>query len=128
MKEGIIEQLIKAIAESKPGYHVEAYRLVCEAMDLLIQRWANKGKTDFRAHELLEAFKELALTKFGPMTLMVLEEWGIRSSKDVGKIVFNLVEAGILGKSPSDKIEDFDEGFDFYETFYKPFLPDGDMA
>ena len=116
--------MLEALTARDPRYHPEAYRLVLEAMDRLRSKWANEGRRDFRAWEVMDAFREVALDQFGPMALMVLEEWGVRSCRDIGQLVFNLVEAGLLGKSPEDRIEDFDQGYDFREAFQKPFLPE----
>ena len=39
-------------------------------------------------------------------------------------MVFNLIRAGIFGKTDSDRLEDFCDGYDFHEAFVKPFLPE----
>ena len=38
-------------------------------------------------------------------------------------MVFNLIGAGIFGKTEEDSIEDFKNVFDFDEAFVKPFEP-----
>ncbi len=121
-----MNKMLEILAERDPRYHPEAYRLVLQAMDRLREKWAKEGRRDFRAWEVMDAFREVALDQFGPMALMVLEEWGVRSSRDIGQLVFNLVEVGLLGKSPEDRIEDFNEGFDFEEAFRKPFLAENE--
>jgi hypothetical protein len=42
----------------------------------------------------------------------------------LGQIVFNLVNNGVLGKSESDRLEDFTAVYTFEEAFVKPFLPE----
>ena len=49
----------------------------------------------------------------------MLAHWGIRSTSDIGEIVYNLIAAGDLEKTPSDSRSDFDNVFDF-ETAFKP--------
>ena len=39
-------------------------------------------------------------------------------------MVFNLIGAGIFGKTEEDSIEDFKNVFDFHEVFVKPFEPE----
>ena len=58
------------------------------------------------------------------MAITVLDYWGIRSSEDVGNMVFNLVGAGVFGKTDDDTIESFREGYDFAEAFVLPFRPE----
>jgi uncharacterized repeat protein (TIGR04138 family) len=38
-------------------------------------------------------------------------------------MVFNLIGAGIFGKTEEDSIEDFKSVYDFHEAFVKPFEP-----
>jgi uncharacterized repeat protein (TIGR04138 family) len=54
--------------------------------------------------ELLAGIRDYALTQFGPMSMMVLEEWGIRNCQDFGEIVFNMVENG---GAPALSVDDF---------------------
>jgi len=73
--------------------------------------------------ELLEGIRQYALKEFGPMVVTVLSYWGIHSCEDVGYMVFNLIGAGIFGKTEEDSIEDFKNVFNFQEVFVKPFEP-----
>ena len=63
------------------------------------------------------------------MAATVLNHWGVRSTSEIGDIVYNLIAAGDLEKMPSDLRSDFDEVFDF-ETAFKPkfSLPAEDLA
>jgi uncharacterized repeat protein (TIGR04138 family) len=67
--------------------------------------------------ELAEGVRELALERFGPMARTVLEHWGIHDTDDVGRVVFAMVEQGILIKQEGDQPEDFADVFDFEEAF-----------
>jgi uncharacterized repeat protein (TIGR04138 family) len=66
-------------------------------------------------------FKQYALKEFGPMAMTVFDYWRISSSEDVGNIVFNLIGAGVFGKTESDSLEDFRSLVDFQEAFLTPF-------
>ena len=70
----------------------------------------------------------VAIPEFGPMVVTVLSYWGIRSTEDIGHMVFNLIGAGIFGKTEDDSIEDFKNVFDFHEAFVKPFEPENLLA
>ena len=71
------------------------------------------------AAELCEAVQALALRQFGSLAATVLCHWGVTSTSDIGDIVYNLIAAGDLEKTPSDSRSDFDDVFDF-ETAFKP--------
>lgn len=71
--------------------------------------------------ELCEAVRQLAIKQFGLMAKTVLNSWGIRSTSDLGEIVFNLIRIEQMRKTPEDRREDFDEVFDFDEAFRQSF-------
>ena len=58
------------------------------------------------------------------MAITVLAYWGVRSSEDIGNMVFNLVKVGIFGKTDEDTVESFREGYDFADAFVIPFRPE----
>jgi uncharacterized repeat protein (TIGR04138 family) len=69
--------------------------------------------------ELLDGVRQYALKEFGPMVMTVFDSWGIRSCEDIGHMVFNLIGAGVFGKTEQDSIEDFKNVYDFEEAFVK---------
>ncbi len=73
--------------------------------------------------ELAHGLRAAALEQFGPLSLTVLGRWGIRTTRDFGEIVFALLAAGLLGKTEEDRIEDFDDVYDFEQAFRAPFRP-----
>ena len=82
------------------------------------------GERHVSVEEMLDGVKDYALGRFGPLARIVLEHWGIYSTEDIGEIVFNLVEGGMLNKQDSDHKEDFASGYDFWEVFEERFVPD----
>jgi len=125
MKAAAMKKL-QAIRGKDPRYALEAYLFVREALEFT-SKSLKKPKTGPMHHvsgrELAEGARDLALDQFGPLALKVLDTWGIHRTEDFGEIVFNLVEAGELGKTAEDKREDFADGYDFHETFAAPFRP-----
>ncbi|AMW06648.1 hypothetical protein GEMMAAP_07325 [Gemmatimonas phototrophica] len=67
--------------------------------------------------ELAHACRDLALQRFGVMAKVVLDHWGIRSTLDIGDIVFTLVDLGLLISQPQDSRDDFYGVFDFADAF-----------
>jgi uncharacterized repeat protein (TIGR04138 family) len=117
-------EVVEQIIERDPRYGKEAYIFLKEALEFTIKQ-RKRGKTESGSHvnagELLDGFRQLALKEFGPMVMTVLEYWGVRSSFDVGQMVFNLIGAGVFGKTDSDSVEDFDQALDFRVAFIAPF-------
>jgi uncharacterized repeat protein (TIGR04138 family) len=67
--------------------------------------------------ELCEVVRKLALRQYGLLAATVLSHWGVSSTSDIGDIVYNLIAAGDLDKTPSDSRADFDNVFDFKIAF-----------
>lgn len=119
-------EVVEQIIERDPRYGKEAYIFLKEALEFTIKQ-KKRGKTESGSHvnasELLDGFRQLALKEFGPMVMTVLEYWGVRSSLHVGQMVFNLIGAGVFGKTESDSVDDFDQALDFHVAFIAPFEP-----
>jgi uncharacterized repeat protein (TIGR04138 family) len=78
--------------------------------------------------ELCEAARQYALQQYGYMSRTVLGTWGVRSTADLGEIVFNMIEIGQMRKTRKDKREDFHGVYDFDEAFSRDLsfvVPDG---
>lgn len=63
--------------------------------------------------DLCLTLRRIASERWGMMARAVLASWNITCSMDFGRIVFEMVKHGALGKRPEDKIEDFKDVFDF---------------
>ena len=121
------DQAIAKIRSVDSRFSPASYHFIRQSLDHAIQRVGRNGPDKRPAHvsggELLEGFRDLALKEFGPMAKTVLAEWGLLRCSHVGEIVFQLVQHGILGKSETDKPDDFQEIWTFSEAFEAPFQP-----
>lgn len=128
MKVSGFNEAVAEAVEKDDGFRPEGYQFLRESLEATLKK-RSKGKQPppvsqhVTAAELLEGFRKLAIKEFGPMAPVVLEYWGIRSCRDIGNMVFNLVEAGAFGRTEEDNPEGFETGFDFHEAFVAPFLP-----
>jgi len=125
-KIGFAEALDSIVA-SDPRYQRDAYVFLRDSLDFTTKQQKKiKGATvrHVAGPELLEGVRQYALKEFGPMVVTVFDNWGIHSTEDIGNMVFNLIGAGIFGKTEEDSIEDFKNVYDFQEAFVKPFAPE----
>src|SRR3954471_17784388 len=126
MQEINFDATLDKIIELDPRYHRDAYLFLREALDFTQKLVPKESRGETRhvtGQELLNGIRQLALQQFGPMTITVFEEWGVKSCRDFGEIVFNMVEIGLLAKTEKDSRDDFQSGYDFAEAFQKPFWP-----
>ena len=100
-------------------YDERAYLFVLAALEFCQQRL--EERRHITGQELAEGCRDLALERFGVMSKLVLEHWGIRSTADIGHIVFALVELRMLLSQPNDTIADFEDVFDFNHAFERDY-------
>ncbi len=124
-KIGFAEALDSIVA-SDPRYQRDAYAFLRDALDFTTKQQKKVKGVSVRhvtGPELLDGVRQYALKEFGPLVMTVFDNWGIHSCEDIGNMVFNLIGAGVFGKTEEDSIEDFKNVYDFGEVFVKPFAP-----
>ncbi len=112
-----LNDILFEICEQDPRYKDDAYEFVLEALSYTQKKL--RRSRHVTGKELLEGIKELLIEKFGPLTLAVLQHWGIYTTEDFGHIVFNMVDKKVLSKTEEDNIESFKNVYDFETVFTK---------
>jgi len=113
-KESLIT-ILNRICSKDPRYKIDAYSFVLAALSFTIEKLKRKGHLS--GEELTLGIKDFAIQEYGRLARTVFEHWGIKKTEDFGHIVFNMVDAGVLGKTDKDDIEDFKDVFDFKKVF-----------
>ena len=67
--------------------------------------------------QLCLGLRDFALQQYGLLAGTVLRRWRIQRCEDFGRIVFAMVEAGMMHKTDDDTIADFVNAFSFREAF-----------
>ena len=96
-----------------------AYLFVLAALEYCQQRLTERRHISGR--ELACACRDLALDRFGVLAKPVLEHWGVRSTADIGAVVFTLVELELLMSQPNDSREEFFGVYDFDQAFEREY-------
>jgi uncharacterized repeat protein (TIGR04138 family) len=96
-------------------YQERAYAFVLASLEEVVGRLPRRRHVS--GEELVAGCRDLALRLYGPFAKTVLEHWNVRTTRDFGEIVFNLLEVGVLSKDETDSRQDFDDLFDFTEVF-----------
>lgn len=103
-------QAVQGIRRQDGRFAPEAYAFVMEALDVTVN--ALPERRHVTAAELVEGLRRAAGERYGMLAYTVLQKWGIASGSDVGDIVFQLIDAGILSRRDEDSREDFDAAGD----------------
>ncbi len=85
---------------------------------------AEKDAQDPQRHitgqQLSWGLRDFAIRRYGVMARAVLRHWNINRTEDFGRIVFAMVEDGIMRKTPQDSMSDFDHVYDMNQVFEPP--------
>jgi uncharacterized repeat protein (TIGR04138 family) len=111
----LADTVMDRLRERYPSYHETSYLFILSGLHYTIERLGEPRHISGR--ELAEGCRDLAIERWGLMSRSVLEYWGIRSTRDLGAIVFALVECGVLVKREEDALSDFELVYDFEDAF-----------
>ena len=114
-RDGIMDR----IRAREPRYREGAYLFVLAALEHSQSRLTERRHIS--GAELAAAVRELAIARFGVTSRMVLEHWGVRSTNDIGEIVFTLVDLGMLISQANDTREEFSGLFEFGQAFEREY-------
>lgn len=103
----------------------EAFQFVRDGLAHAVELAHGEGQlgddTDESKHvtgqQLCVGLREYAIERYGRLARTVLDHWGLRSTEDFGRIVFAMVEVGLMRKTEEDTLEDFSGVYDFDEAF-----------
>lgn len=121
---------LRQLAIQDGRYSPEAFRFLFESLDHAVRLAGKDAAEGTQRHvtgqEVLDGMKACAREAFGPLAAHVWRSWGVREAMDWGRIVFLLVDHGMLKRQEDDSIEDFRSDMDFDAEFvdgYRPTLP-----
>ncbi|HEY1628329.1 MAG TPA: Minf_1886 family protein [Tepidisphaeraceae bacterium] len=115
-------QALHHLVEQMDCYPLEAFHFVQQGLSYSVEKF-HGGVTDPKARrhisgqQLCEGLREFALMKWGLLARTVLRRWEINNTFDFGRIVFAMVDNGLMQKTDEDNVEDFRDVYDFKSAF-----------
>jgi uncharacterized repeat protein (TIGR04138 family) len=106
---------IRKLADRRGAFCADAYFFVLEALENAMEAMEERGH--ITGEDLLDWIRELGTERYGVMAGDVFHAWNVHGTIDFGRIVFHLVEAGLLHKRDEDSLSDFLDKFDFDDAF-----------
>lgn len=122
-----MDDRILELCREDPRFAYEAYEFVCDAVTYTQTKLGRFADEDEEADhhvsgaELLRGTCELAVREFGMMAPVVFKQWGVRTTDDIGEIVFRLIRVKRLSKSDRDDPDDFHDLFDLNRALAEGF-------
>lgn len=119
------EAALLEVKRKDPRYSIDAYKFAFEGLEYTLKHYLKlETPRHVTGPELCEGMRRLALKQFGLMAYDVWKKWGIHCTRDLGQIIFNLVNANLLRATAEDKIEDFENCFDLKKGLVDSFTFD----
>lgn len=120
----------QSVLESAP-YPAEAFEFVQSGLSHTQERLYSEDthlaseERHIRGQEFCIGLRDLAIERWGLMAPAVLRHWKIHRTLDFGRIVFAMIDAGLMSKTEEDSLEDFRNVYDFDEAFSRDALLTG---
>jgi uncharacterized repeat protein (TIGR04138 family) len=121
------EKTLHDVSHEVGLYPVEAYEFVQQGLAYTVRKIHGACKEQGRVmrhvsgQELCEGIRDFALNRWGLLARTVLAKWNIRRTNDFGKIVFAMVDNGILQATEEDTPDDFHNVYDFKRAFEREY-------
>jgi uncharacterized repeat protein (TIGR04138 family) len=117
-----LQKTLQDVVDQLDEYPIDAFHFLQQGLSYSVEKF-HGGVTDPSAsrhisgQQLCEGLREFALLKWGMLARTVLRRWNITSTLDFGRIVFAMVDNGLMQKTEEDSVEDFRAVFDFRQAF-----------
>lgn len=102
-------------------YPPVAFEFIERGLSHTVQAIRSPTAVDEERHvtgqELCWGLRDYAISQWGMLARTVLERWNITSTMDFGRIVYALIEGGLMQKRDEDSIEHFRNVYDFAQAF-----------
>jgi uncharacterized repeat protein (TIGR04138 family) len=111
-----LKKTIEEIAEQDGRYNPKAVRFVYDGLGYTVKKLALEPG-HVTGQMLCEGLRQMAVEKWGRLAMLVLNTWQIKTTRDLGEIVYLLIQHKWMKAQPTDSIDDFNEVFDFKAAF-----------
>jgi uncharacterized repeat protein (TIGR04138 family) len=112
----------RMLAKAGP-YPPEAFHFVRNGLSYTMHR-IHENIVELEDHErhvngqqLCLGLRDFAIDQYGLLAPVVLNHWSIFRTDDFGRIVFAMIDEGLMSRSNDDTLDDFRSVFDFHEAF-----------
>ena len=117
------QDALMQVAKNAGPYPREAFQFVQQGLGHTVERIAEYGglQSDEGSHvsgqQLCLGLRDFAISQYGLLAPTVLRHWNVLRTDDFGRIVFAMIEQGLMSKTADDTLEDFLGVYDFAEVF-----------
>lgn len=111
-----MKKSLEQIARESGRFSHGAIKFVYEGLGYTAKNIATEPR-HVSGQTLCKGLKKLAVEKWGRLAMLVLNTWGVKTTRDFGEIVYSLIKHKWMSAQPTDSINDFKDVYDFQTTF-----------
>lgn len=115
-----MKKKLEEIAGEDGRFSPQALRFIHEGLGYTVKKVA-AGPGHVSGTALCEGLRRLAVKKWGRLAMLVLNGWGVKTTRDFGEIVYLMIEHNWMSAQPTDSIGDFNDVYDFRTVFKEQF-------
>ena len=123
-----MKKTLEEISYQDGRYDAKALKFVFDGLGHTIRRIREAEEEEdldrprhITGAELAEGIAQLAVERWGLLARMVLNHWGLKTTRDFGEIVYLMIAHKWMTAQESDRVEDFDNVYDFEQVFEKQY-------
>jgi uncharacterized repeat protein (TIGR04138 family) len=79
--------------------------------------FADSDSRHITGQQLCIGLREYAIQRYGMLAPVVLRHWNVLRTEDFGRIVYRLIDVGLMSRTPDDSLTDFAGVYEFDEVF-----------
>ncbi len=121
------EPNLKQMLTRAGPYPLAAYNFVREGLGYTVEQShgnhddemsaLQSGDHHINGQQLCLGLRDYAIEQYGMLAPAVLSHWNIHRTDDFGRIVFAMIDAGLMSKTDEDTVDDFRAVYNFQEAF-----------
>jgi uncharacterized repeat protein (TIGR04138 family) len=115
-----MKKSLERIAAEDGRYSPQALKFVYEGCGYTVKKMTAEP-THVSGQILCMGLRKLAHEKWGRLAMLVLNTWGVKTTRDFGEIVYSLIKHKWMSAQPTDSIDDFNDVYDFKTVFKDQF-------
>lgn len=123
MQDGQVCQMKKnfeQIAKEDCRFSPKAIKFVYEGLSFTVKKITVEPR-HISGQTLCEGLRKLAVEKWGRLAMLVLNTWGINTTRDFGEIVYLMIRHKWMSAAETDSIDDFNDVYHFQTVFKDQF-------
>jgi len=115
-----MKKKLSQLAAEDGRYNAGALKFVYEGL-VYVKKEGLDEPQHVDGQSLCEALRQMALKRWGRLAVLVLNDWGVKTTRDFGELVYLMVDDDWISAQPADSIDDFNDIYDFKMVFKEQF-------